>query len=102
MRAIGVLVVLIAVSMTAPARADATDKKMADQKFIEGRDLLKAEKIKEACDKFLEALKFGEKAVVIMLNLGLYHEKQNLVASALQWYRNTQTASNEAPDRAAV
>src|SRR4051794_24150024 len=101
MRAIGMLVALSMLWSTA-AHADATDKKLADQKFIEGRDLLKVEKFKEACEKFHEAQKFDEKAVVILLNLGLCYEKRKLYATALKWYRKTQTASSESPDPAAV
>jgi hypothetical protein len=102
MRAIGVLVALIVFGQAAPVHADATDKKLADDKFIEGRDLLKASKFAEACAKFHEAQKFDEKAVVILLNLGLCYEKQGKNASALFWYRKTQTASTEAADPAAV
>ena len=72
---------MIAFGSAAPARADATDKKLADQKFIEGRDFLKAGKFEDACKKFHEANKFDEKAVVILLNLGLCYEKQNKVAA---------------------
>jgi hypothetical protein len=98
MRAIGVLVALTVIAGAAWADTDPTNKKLADQKFIEGRDRMKANDFKGACEKFHEAQKFDERNVAILLNLGLCYEKQDKVATALKWYRKTQTVSSELRD----
>lgn len=86
------------VASAARADTDPTNKKLADQKFIEGRDRMKANDFKGACEKFHEAQKFDERNVAILLNLGLCYEKQDKVATALKWYRKTQVVSSELKD----
>lgn len=98
MRAIGALVVIVMSS--SPAWADATDAKaQADKLFIEGRELLEANPA-GACAKFHEAQDLQKKNVAILLNLGLCYEKQGKHATALRWYRKTQTEASENKDPA--
>lgn len=99
MRAIGVLVAIVMSS--APIWADTTtdNKALADKLFLEGRNLLETDPA-GACGKFLEALEAEKLNVAILLNLGLCNEKQNKNATALKWYRRTQTVASEKNDPA--
>ncbi len=87
---------------SAPAWADQTEdnKKIADALFVEGRGLLDKKEYKAACDKFHAAQEREKQNVAILLNLGLCYEKQDRVATALKWYRKTQTAASENKDPA--
>jgi len=85
---------------SAPVWADQTEdnKKIADALFVEGRALLDKQQFKEACEKFHAAQEREKQNVAILLNLGLCYEKQNRNATALKWYRQTQTTASENKD----
>ncbi len=84
-----------------PAMADTVDnKKQADALFLAGREALNKGNFAGACAKFFEAQKLETNNVAILLNLGLCNEKQGKNATALRWYRKTQTAASERNDPA--
>ncbi|MEO8703476.1 MAG: tetratricopeptide repeat protein [Kofleriaceae bacterium] len=94
MRALGVFVVLVGL-LSSPAFAE-TDGERADKLFVEGRDLLRAGKAQEACEKFHAANALNTTAPGVMLNLGLCYEKLGKIATSLKWFRKAQTAASEA------
>jgi hypothetical protein len=100
MRAIGVLVVALALGVTAlPAAADSNQEK-ADKLFVEGRELLRKGDAKTACERFHAANALNTTAPGVMLNLGLCYEQQGKIATSLKWYRKAQTAASEAKPQA--
>ncbi len=98
MRALGTLVAILLCGGAVTARAD--DHNTVDQLFIDGRALLDSNP-KEACEKFEKAQALQPGSVAILLNLGVCHEKQTHLASALKWYRLTLTAAAVSKDPSA-
>jgi hypothetical protein len=86
----------VVIAMSSAAGADPK----ADQLFIEGRELLKAGKAKEACEKFHAANAIDEKAPAVLLNLGLCYDALHKTATSLKWLRKAQNAASEANPRA--
>lgn len=101
MRALGALVAVILMS-SVPAGADnvVDNKKQADALFLAGREELAKGNHAAACAKFFDAQKLETNNVAILLNLGLCNEKQGKNATALRWYRKTQTVASEKNDPA--
>lgn len=94
MRAMWVAMSLVTVRV-AYAEPDEPKTDPTTSLFEEGRALLDAGKPAEACAKFAEALTLAPDQLGIMLNLGLCHEQQDHVASALVWFRRTQARASE-------
>jgi hypothetical protein len=84
--------VLAAMAVAVPARADGPT---AEQLFEEGRKLLDAHDGAGACERFQRARELAPDALGPMLNLGLCHEMQDHLASALHWYRRAQVRASE-------
>ena len=85
--------------MSASVHADVVDNtKEADALFLQGRTALAAEKFEEACKLFFDAQEKQRENPAILINLGLCNEKQNKLASALRWYRKTQTLTQGKTD----
>ena len=90
MRAALVISVLLSL---AGGKVLADDRDDADRLFAEGRALIEAGKPETACLKFRESFAKDRHAVGTLLNLGLCHERQGKIATAVTLYR-------EAADRA--
>lgn len=83
-----------AVLWLSPARAQA-DEATARQLFREGRALLEAGKLDEACAKFAESL-IAYASVGPLLNLGQCHEQQGKTATAFAEYNRAAAWAEQA------
>jgi hypothetical protein len=79
-----------------PAPQQTPQKQQAEQLFTEGRDLVKREDYKGACEKFEQAIALDPSAPGVMLNLGLCNEKLGKLKTSLKWYRDAQIAASSA------
>lgn len=101
MRAFGALITVAALAAADPAFAQpepqpTPQQKQADQLFGEGRELVKREDYKGACEKFEQAIALDPTAPGVMLNLGLCNEKLGKLKTSLKWYRDAQIAASSA------
>src|SRR5687768_10663170 len=80
------------VALAAPARADG-EKELAAKLFKQGRDLIEAGKIDEACARFQQSLKLDPTAIGTKLNLADCLERKGKLADA---YRLFDEAAVEA------
>lgn len=87
-------VLVVLVSVTAPARAD-IDNDKADQLFLEGRDLLKRGETAAACKKFEQALGYNPQSLATHTNLALCHEQLGNVATAVEYFREVVDRATE-------
>lgn len=78
------------------ARAQATDRVLAEALFREGRELMEQDKLSEACGKFGESYKL-DRALGTLINLALCHEKEGKVATA--WAEFTEAASEATAEK---
>jgi tetratricopeptide (TPR) repeat protein len=77
------VVIAAIVLASAMARADRTDKeKIADQQFAQGRKLMAAGRIAEACEHFRTSFE-ADPAIGTLLNLADCHDKLGKTATAL-------------------
>jgi hypothetical protein len=87
----------LACATVAPAaRAQSTDRVLAEALFREGRDLMAHDKVHEACDKFGESYRL-DPALGTLINLALCHEKDGKTASA--WAEFNDAASEAAAEK---
>lgn len=91
-RALFAFVLLLA---PAAARADTTDKGMAEALFRAGKELSAAGKIAEACPKFAESHRLDPKPGTI-LNLATCHEQEGRTATAWAEYAEAATFAQRA------
>ena len=101
MRAFGALFTVAALVLVTPAFAQpepqpTPQQKQSDQLFGEGRELIKREDFKGACEKFEQAIALDPTAPGVMLNLGLCNEKLGKLKTSLKWYRDAQIAASSA------
>jgi len=75
-----------------PATAERTPAMLA---FQEGRTLLEAGQLAEACAKFMVSIEADPDAPGTLLNLGLCNEMLGKIATALRWYRKAQFRAAE-------
>lgn len=88
-----ILAAVVVIAWVVPAVAQPPDP---DKLFIEGRELLKQNKGKEACDKFHEVNSINPDAPSVLLNLGLCYEMQNKLATAIEWFLKAQDKASKA------
>ena len=89
------LVALGGTSLAQPAPPTA-QQKQSEQLFAEGRELVRKDDYKGACDKFEQAITLDPSAPGVMLNLGLCNEKLGKLKTSLKWYRQAQIAASSA------
>jgi len=70
-----------------------TDRVLAEALFREGRELMEANKVSEACVKFAESYRI-DRALGTLINLALCHEKEGKTASA--WAEFNEAAADAA------
>jgi tetratricopeptide (TPR) repeat protein len=70
-------------------------QEQADRLFAEGRALITADKPKQACEKFEQAIKLDPTAAGTMLNLGVCYEQLDKPKTALVWFRRAQIRASE-------
>ena len=90
------LLVLGSTVLAQPAPQQTPQQKQAEQLFTEGRDFVKREDYKGACEKFEQAIALDPTAPGVMLNLGLCNEKLGKLKTSLKWYRDAQIAASSA------
>jgi len=91
------LAATVAAAQPAPPPPPQTpQQKQADQLFTDGRELVKKEDYKGACEKFEQAIALDPAAPGVMLNLGLCNEKLGKLKTSLKWYRDAQVAASSA------
>jgi hypothetical protein len=92
-RALGVFALMLGLGATVPARAQAPrsdqDKALATTLFEEGRTLLAAGKVSEACRKLEESRRLDPLPGTV-LNLAACHEQEGLTASAMAEFREAR------------
>lgn len=87
--------VIAAGAMAPQALAQSSNKVAAQALFEEGRKLMGAGKIDEACPKFAESQKI-DPSVATLLNLANCHEKGGRTATAWATYKEAASAANVA------
>ena len=88
------IVLCLLASVAGPARAD--DREDADRLFTEGRALIDAGKPEAACAKFRDSFAKDPHAIGTLLNLGLCHERQGKIATAVALYREASARAIDA------
>jgi hypothetical protein len=86
-------------AQSAPAQpaqpTTSTDRVVAEALFREGRELMEANKVSEACAKFAESYRI-DRALGTLINLALCHEKEGKTASA--WAEFNEAAADAAAE----
>ncbi|MBS2012737.1 MAG: hypothetical protein JST00_07620 [Deltaproteobacteria bacterium] len=89
--------------MATATPALAQENSIAEQLFLEGRALMKAERYAEACPKLRAAFDLDKTATGTLLNLALCHEKVGMLASAWAEFRQVEAeAAGRREDRVAI
>jgi len=78
-----------------PAPAEVPAVSPAEQAFSEGRALLEAGQLAEACARFELSLRLDPDASGTLLNLGLCNQRLGKTATALAWFRRAQFRAAE-------
>jgi hypothetical protein len=81
---------------TASAQSPSTNRVLAEALFREGRELMDAGNVPEACAKFAESYRL-DRALGTLLNLALCHEKEGKTATA--WSEFSDAASEAAAEK---
>ncbi|MBX3192719.1 MAG: hypothetical protein KF819_37390 [Labilithrix sp.] len=88
----------LAVALTAPSAARATDTSTAEHLFSEGLAAMKREDFKAACDAFGGSNE-ADPSPGTQINLALCNEKQGKLASAWGWYRTAAGLADQRGQR---
>jgi hypothetical protein len=101
MRSLLLSSVIVIAAVLGPSKARADDRAVAEQVFKEGRDLMAAGKVAEACPKFAAAAQLSQTAGV-RLNLADCYAKLGKTASAWGKADEALTLAERAGDKAAA
>ncbi|HEX8791565.1 MAG TPA: hypothetical protein VF765_11490 [Polyangiaceae bacterium] len=98
---LALLALAIAAAPLVPARALAQqqDAAIAEQLFRDGRALLEAGKVDEACDKFVTSQRIAP-AIGTLLNLAICRERQGKTATAWSLFADVEAQAQRAGDQA--
>jgi hypothetical protein len=95
-RGVASILALGLLSLCAPAAAQsASDQAAAEALFKQGRDLMAAGRLSEACPKFAESQRL-DPAAGTLLNLAACYEKGGQIASAWVTYKEAASAARKA------